>query len=188
LEEIFESKNIPDPLYVIDFKLKPHLDNMQKILMEEDANLIRQNLQGTIGECMEYAIANNIFMEVIALAQSDYPQGMFVPCLDFIIELASHIQSMPIIHNDKMHKSLLQVNKLILSYIKNDMLDINDPDSLNEQVRTILDFMKMLTHLSLDRNAEIAKFFIEEASQYARSRGTQTYVTQQILLEFFKKV
>jgi len=81
---------------------------------------------------MEFAIANNIFMEVIALAQSDHPMGMFVVCLNFIIDLAQGIRSMPIIHNDKMHKSLLQVNKLILSYIKNDMVEVNDPEMLNE--------------------------------------------------------
>lgn len=45
----------------------------------------------------------------------------------------------------------------------------------------------MQTELSLNRNAEIAKFFIEEASQFGKSRGTQTYVPLQILLEILRK-
>ena len=37
LEEIFESKNIPDPLYVIDIKLKPHLDREKDEKEAEEA-------------------------------------------------------------------------------------------------------------------------------------------------------
>ena len=64
------------------------------------------------------------------------------------------------------------MNKLIFSYIKNDMVDINDPELNNEQIRTMLEFVKMISVLCLDRNSEISKFFIEEASQYGKSRGT----------------
>jgi hypothetical protein len=81
---------------------------------------------------MEYAISNDMFLKIIALAQSDYPQGMFVLCLDFIIDLIYNIKSTPIVHNDKMHKSLLQVNNLIRSYIINDMIDVNDPNMINQ--------------------------------------------------------
>lgn len=56
---------------------------------------------------------------------------MQIICLEFVIDLMYGIKSTPIIHNDKMHKSLLQVNKLIKGYIQNDMIDINDPDQLN---------------------------------------------------------
>jgi len=46
-------------------------------------------------------------MEVVAFAQTDEPQGMFNICLDFISEMAGKIRSMPIVHNSKVHKSLL---------------------------------------------------------------------------------
>ena len=86
---------------------------------------------GSIGECMEYTIRNNIFMEMVALAQSDHPQGMFTICLDFIIILAKKIKNMPLIHNDKVHRSLLQMTKCIHGYIKNDFIEINDADETN---------------------------------------------------------
>lgn len=89
---------------------------------------------------------------------------MFVISLDFMIEMAYNIKSMPIMHNNKMHKALLQVNKLIYSYIKNDLMDINDSEMRNESVRIIIDLMKMQTFLTLNRNSEISKFFIEEVS------------------------
>jgi hypothetical protein len=56
---------------------------------------------------MEYAIRENIIMEAVTLAQTDQPQGMFSVCVDFIIGLATNIKSMPIIHNDKVHRSML---------------------------------------------------------------------------------
>jgi hypothetical protein len=56
---------------------------------------------------MEYAIRNNILMEIVTLAQQDIPPGIFVICLQVIIELATKIRSIPIIHNDKVHRSLL---------------------------------------------------------------------------------
>jgi hypothetical protein len=64
-------------------------------------------MYGSIGDCMEYTIRTNMIMEIVAFAQSDNPEGMFSACLDFIIDLARKIKSMPIIHNNKMHKSLL---------------------------------------------------------------------------------
>ena len=45
----------------------------------------------------------------------------------------------------------------------------------------------MITELSTNRDPEISKFFIEEASQYGKCRGTQTYLPIQVLLEFLKK-
>ena len=56
---------------------------------------------------------------------------MQIICLDFIIDMMYGIKNTPIIHNDKMHKSLLQVNKLIKGYIQNDMIEVNDPDMVN---------------------------------------------------------
>lgn len=136
---------------------------------------------------MEYCIRNNMFMEVIALAQSDHPEGMFIVCLDFIIQLILEIRSMPIIHNDKMHKSLIQMTKFINQYLANDIIEVNDPHECNLRIRVILDFLQMITDLSLERSPEIAKFFIEEASSFGKSRGTQTYVPIQIILQFLKK-
>lgn len=57
-----------DSLFFVDQNLKPYLKNIEYILLEEDKNLILTNQSGTIGDCMEYAIRENIFMEVITLA------------------------------------------------------------------------------------------------------------------------
>lgn len=112
---------------------------------------------------------------------------MNVVCMNFVTELANSIVSMPIIHSDKMHKSLLQLSKLILEDIKNDHIEVNDPRQVSEIVRAILEFFQMITKHSVEKNPEIAKFFIEEASTYGKSRGTQTYVPIQVLIEFLKK-
>lgn len=53
---------------------------------------------------------------------------MFEVCIDFMVDLLYNIKSTPIIHNDKMHKSLLQVNRLIRDKMKNDMIEVNDPE------------------------------------------------------------
>ena len=127
---------------------------------------------GSVGDCMEYTIRNNIPMEMVALAQSNNPSGMFTVCLDFIIQLATKIKSIPIIHNDKVHRSLLQMTRCIHGQIKNDICDINDHEMKNMYVRTVLEFTNMISELSTNKDAEISKFFIEEASQYGKTRGT----------------
>lgn len=136
--------------------LSPYIENMKQLLLEEDMQ------QGSIGECIEYTIRNNVFMEIVAVAQSDAPHGMFAVCLDLMIVLARKIRNMPLIHNDKVHRSLLQMSKFIHAQIKNDVIEINDPDERNMNIRTILDFVIMLTDLALDRDAEISRLFIEE--------------------------
>jgi hypothetical protein len=156
----------------VDVNIKPFIYNVKYILLTEDAQLIAQGQQGAVGECMEFAIRSNMFMELIALAQSNHPEGMFVICLDVIIELIYKIKSMPIIHNNNMHKSLLQMNRFIFGYLASDIIEINDPDEMNLSLRVILDFLKIITHLGLDVNPEISKFFIEEASNFGKSRGT----------------
>lgn len=45
----------------------------------------------------------------------------------------------------------------------------------------------MVTRLSLTHDPEVARFFIEEASQMGKFRGTQTYLPLTVLLEFLKK-
>jgi hypothetical protein len=139
------------------------------MLLEEDEQSFST---GSIGECIEYMVRKNLFMEVCALAQSDHPHGMFSICLNFMIEIATKIKSMPIIHNDKVHRSLLQMTKCINGYIVNDIIDINDTDMKVEYVRSILEFTNMITGLGTNRDPEISRFFIEEASQYGKSRGT----------------
>ena len=57
----------------------------------------------------------------------------------------------------------------------------------NMYVRTVLEFINMISELSTNKDPEISKFFIEEASQYGKTRGTQTYLPIQVLLEFLKK-
>jgi len=77
--------------------------------------------------------------------------------------------------------------KCIHGYIKNDIIEVNDTEERSMYVRTILDFIEMITELVLDRDPEISKFFIEEQSQYSKTSGTQTYLPIQIILEFLKK-
>ena len=79
---------------------------------------------------------------------------------------------MPIIHNNKMHKSLLQMTKYIHGYIKNDIRNVNDPDQMCQYIRTILEFIHMVTELGINVDPEMAKFFIEEASCFGKSRLT----------------
>ena len=117
-------------------------------------------------------VRKNIFMEVCALGQSDYPVGMFTICLDFMIEVSTQIKSMPIIHNDKVHRSLIQMTKCINGFIENDIIDINDPEMMNTYVRAILEFSNMITELGTNRDPEISRFFIDEASHNGKSRGT----------------
>ena len=121
------------------------------------------------------------------MGQSDCPIGMFPICLDFMIEVCTQIKSMPIIHNDKVHRSLLQMTRCINGFIENDIIDVNDPEMMSTYVRAILEFSNMIAELGTNRDAEISRFFIEEASQYGKSRGTQTYIPVLVLLEFLKK-
>lgn len=79
------------------------------------------------------------------------------------------------------------MTKCINGYIVNDIIDINDADMKNSYVRAILDFTNMITELGTNRDPEISKFFIEEASQFGKCRGTQTYIPIMVLLEFIKK-
>lgn len=101
--------------------------------------------------------------------------------------MAMNIKSMPLIHNDKVHKSLLKMSKCIHMNIKENIIEINDPEQKSIYVRTILDFIRMITDLCVEKDPEISKFFIDEASQYGKTRGTQTYIPIVVLLEFLKK-
>lgn len=64
------------------------------------------------------------------------------------------------------------MSKCIHGYIKNDIIEINDQDERSMYVRTILDFVMMITDLVLDRDPEISRFFIEEQSQLQKTSGT----------------
>lgn len=52
---------------------------VEQILIDEDIKLGGQ--QGQIGECMEFCIRENVFMEILAFAQVDNPIGMFNICI-----------------------------------------------------------------------------------------------------------
>ena len=49
---------------------------------------------------------------------------------------------------------------------------MNDSEERSMYIRTILDFIEMITELVVDRDPEIARFFIEEQIQYQRTYGT----------------
>lgn len=94
---------------------------------------------------------------------------------------------MPLIHNSQVHKSLLRIFSCVLVSLRNDVIDINDSAEMNLQVGTILELLEAVTQLSLNRDPEISKFFIEEVNQKGKTRGTHTYVPVQVVLEFLKK-
>ena len=50
----------------------------------------------------------------------------------------------------------------------------------------MLSYMQMITELSINRNPEISKFFIEE-KRFGKERGPMTYVPIQVILDFLKK-
>ena len=52
----------------------------------------------------------------------------------------------------------------VYNLIKNDNIDVNDPDERNISLRSILDFLQMVTRLSLTHDPEVSRFFIEETS------------------------
>lgn len=79
------------------------------------------------------------------------------------------------------------MTRCINGFIENDIIDVNDPEMMSSYVRAILEFSNMIAELGTNRDAEISRFFIEEASQYGKSRGTQTYIPVLVLLEFLKK-
>jgi hypothetical protein len=64
------------------------------------------------------------------------------------------------------------MTKFIHGYIKNDIKNVNDPEQICSYVRTILEFLNLVTELGLNVDPEMAKFFIEEASVFGKSRGT----------------
>ena len=56
--------------------------------------------------------------------------------------------------------------KFMGDYIQNDMIDINErANDLNSiaYIRSILDFIEMITDLSLNVDPEISKFFLEDS-------------------------
>jgi hypothetical protein len=86
LDEIYQDPDRyenEDPYFLVDVYLKKYVIAIQDILIEEDDLLAGQI--GSVGDCMEFTIRNNIPMEMVALAQSNNPNGMFTVCLDFII-------------------------------------------------------------------------------------------------------
>lgn len=128
--------------------------------------------QGSIGECMEFTISNSVFLEMESLAQSNQPQGMFSVGLQFLLDLVTGIRTMPLIHNGNMHRSLLRICNCVFISLKNDVWDINDKKGTSTHVDSILEFMETMTQLSLNKDPEISKFFIEESTQKGRFRGT----------------
>jgi hypothetical protein len=74
---------------------------------------------------------------------------------------------------------LLQICKFFTSHIKNEIIDVNeDEDNLfgSIYVRTILDFVNMITLKALNEDKEIIKFFFDER-----------YLPIILLLEFLKR-
>lgn len=56
---------------------------------------------------MEYIIRNEVINEMVLIAQEDTPEGMFGVCLEFVIEIVMKIKNLSLIHNNRLHKSLL---------------------------------------------------------------------------------
>lgn len=69
LDEIYQDPDRyenEDPYFLVDVYLKKYIIAIQDILIEEDDMLSGQI--GSVGDCMEFTIRNNIPMEMVALA------------------------------------------------------------------------------------------------------------------------
>ena len=171
----------------INMLLQPSLNQVKLILLEEDKIQLREHGIGSFGECMEYAFNENIFIECAALAQNNEPPGIFNLCVNFIIDLALNVRGMPIIHNDKVHRALIQLARCIHSFIDQNIFLVNDTkESPAEYSNTVLRYMQMITELSVNRNPDISKFFIEE-KRFGKERGPMTYVPIKIILDYLKQ-
>ena len=190
LDEIFDRRTAGpyesmDPHDLLDLHLRPYVDRMLELLLEEDEALVGQ--PGSIGDRMEFFISNQIFIEMEALAQSNQPEGMFSLAIGFLIQVVCKVRAMPLIHNSQVHKTMLRIFSCILVSLRSDVIDVNDSAEMNLQVGTVLSLLEAVTQLSLNRDPEISKFFIEEVNQAGKTRGTHTYVPVQVILEFLKK-
>lgn len=109
---------------VVDLYLRPYIERISWILIEEDKTQRKE--PGSIGDCLEYMIRHNVFMDITSLAQLDNPKGLFPMCMTFVMEMLQEIKAMALIHNDKVHRSLTQISRNLHSQLKNDIVDINE--------------------------------------------------------------
>jgi hypothetical protein len=50
-------------------KVKPHLDRVKYVLLEEDRQILLEPTETQIGECIEYASRKNFFSELVKIAK-----------------------------------------------------------------------------------------------------------------------
>ncbi len=62
-------------------KLKPHLQKVLNIILEEDQFTRTQH---TIGECLEFTLKHGIIMELVAYGKANKPDGLFEIVIKFI--------------------------------------------------------------------------------------------------------
>uniref|UniRef100_A0A1B6KDU8 FHF complex subunit HOOK-interacting protein C-terminal domain-containing protein n=1 Tax=Graphocephala atropunctata TaxID=36148 RepID=A0A1B6KDU8_9HEMI len=73
-----------------------HLDQLEKILLKEDANPAED---GSTGPCLEYLLRHNLLDLLATLAVSDDPPGMRQYVLRFITNTLTHLQAPILAHN-----------------------------------------------------------------------------------------
>ena len=92
--------------------------------------------------------------------------------------------------------------KFMGDYIHNDMIEVNekpmDANSIS-YIRSILDFIEMISDISLNQDPEITKFFLEDSIQkfekkkwasgkkIDNKRSPQAFLPLYVLIEFLKK-
>lgn len=86
---------------------------------------MREPVDGGIGDCIEFVIRKNVIVDLVSFAQSDHPKGMFDLCVELVTKLCGTIRSFHLMHNDRVHRHLLQLTKFICDNISNDLMEVN---------------------------------------------------------------
>jgi hypothetical protein len=71
--------------------VKPHLDKVKYILLEEDRQILFDPSDTQIGECIEFASRKNYFSDLVEIGKIDQPRGMLVIVLKFFTEVCQKI-------------------------------------------------------------------------------------------------
>jgi hypothetical protein len=204
LSSVYDKRNEDlhgeDDQDVVELHIRPHLDEIRRVLLEEDREILKEPGEGGIGDCIEFAMRKNFVVDLVSFAQSDHPKGMFELCVDFLTCVCGKVRSLQIMHNDRVHRQLLQLVKFLSDSISNDIIEVNsssfDVES-KRRVSVLLDFVNMVISTALNSDRELTKFFIEETSKVQEKyraylseedlSGAQTFVPLKLLLEFLKR-
>ena len=150
----------------INTHFRPHLVEVQKILLKEDQNILllenKTQLQN-IGECMEYALNHKVFADLVQFSKDNTPKDMFIICIEFLTTLCRSIKAVPLMHNNRVHAQLVKALQQMGNLIRSNDGKVRDEKGNIEElyVKTILEFVEMITDHALDKDREIVKFYAQ---------------------------